>query len=466
MHTANPVKHNRWRWPMALLIITLFAFALRWYYVSTAVVYEPLRGDARQYFSYAWNLVHHGTFSKSPPGAVSVLPDNYRDPGYPLFLAIWMKALGVGNAWYATVLLCQALLGALTVTAAVQLGKHWLSTRWAIGAGLLMAVWPHSIAIDGYLLTETLFGFLCTVGLLLWGNACQHKNHRLAAAAGLTFGAAALTNAILLPFGIILAVFLAWRMPALRKICLTLTIASLLLPASWSFRNTHIQNSAPGSSSRDRAVQNLVQGSWPSYHSAWRQSILGDAAAKASARTTLDAINKEYETLRTAPTQGAKEIAQRLDMHPLRYAAWYLLQKPYDLWNWDIQIGQGDIYPYPTLNSPFRTNVIWLALEIICRMFNPLLVLLALAGLLYAMVKQPYPNMPRKQPNQAALVAVACLLSFATLVYTALQSEPRYSIPFRSLEILLALTTAAKIIAWRRQRKTENAPSPAGQPGS
>ena len=40
---------------------------------------------------------------------------------------------------------------------------------WA--AGFLMAVWPHNVAIDGYLLSETLFGFLCALGLFLFSLA-------------------------------------------------------------------------------------------------------------------------------------------------------------------------------------------------------------------------------------------------------------------------------------------------------
>jgi hypothetical protein len=376
-----------------------------------------------------------------------------------------MKLLGLGSKWYAVVLLCQALLGALTVTAAVQLGRYWLPAPWAIGAGLLMAAWPHSIAINGYLLTETLFGFLCAASLLLWASACQRRSHWLAAASGVAFGAAALTNAVLLPFGVLLAVLTAWRRPRLRKICLTLAIGALLLPVGWSVRNMQIPSGALHSSSRDRALQNLVQGSWPSYHPAWREWIFGDATEKANARTMLNAIDKEYRTLQTSPDQGIENITHRLGQHPLHYAAWYLLRKPYELWAWDIQIGQGDIYPYPTAHSPFRTNRSWLSLEAFCRALNPLLMLLALASVICMITPKRLTGIPDKYADHPALVAIACLLTFVTLVYTALQSEPRYSIPFRSFEILLAMTAAAKIAAWRHRRKHTTAePAATGSP--
>lgn len=453
MQDSTRTRHEHRRWMLALLALTFFALALRWYYVSTAMVYEPIRGDAREYFAYAWNLLHHGIFSDARPGSAVVIPNNYRDPGYPLLLAAWMKLLGTGAAWYAAVLLCQAVLGALTVTAATQLGQYWLPKRAAMAAGLLMAVWPHNIAIDGYLLTETLFGFLCASGLLLWGAACKQNNPYTAMAAGATLSLAALTNAMLLPFAALLGLLLAWRRPTLRRLCLILVASSLVLPACWAIRNGHLPPAAAGASSTDRALQNLVQGTRMDYHSAYRTSFFGTPNARIQARTTLAAIQAEYELLRSSPRQGAREILGRMGKHPWRYATWYLFEKPYALWNWSIQIGQGDIYPYPTANSPFRTHVAWLVLEMLCRTLNPLIMLLALASLfLVGSRRLPLATRYPCMAPDAPLISVNLLLAFATIVYSVLQSEPRYSIPFRSFEILLAFTTLARVAAWRRMR--------------
>lgn len=452
MPSPDSTRAHRWFWSTALIILTLFALALRWYYVSTALVLNPVRGDATQYYAYAWNLLHHGVFAKDVPGAASITPDNYRDPGYPLFLALWMKALGTGSIWYAAVLLCQALLGALTVTMATQLGRYWLSAGWAIGAGVLMAVWPHSITINGYLLTETLFSFLCVLGLLLWARSCHRQTVWLAVIAGLVLGAAALTNAILLPFAILLAAFLVWRKLAPRRICLALAAGALLLPAAWAIRNAQISTPKPNNSSSDRALQNLVQGTWPDYHSAWRDSVLGDAATQAKAQVTLHAIDAEYSALRTSPMAGAQVILQRLGKQPLHYALWYLLRKPRELWGWNIRIGQGDIYVYPTQNAPFQINRFWIVLEVAAHAFNPILMLLALASLPAAWSRRRRAKPSTQHDHQAPLIAVVLLLVFVTLLYTTLQAEPRYSIPFRPFEMLLAMTTVAEASRWWRRR--------------
>ncbi|MBT2143285.1 MULTISPECIES: glycosyltransferase family 39 protein [unclassified Rhodanobacter] len=452
MATSAPTPEKHWRWLLALSAVTLLALALRWYYVSTAQVLNPVRGDATQYYAYAWNLANHGIFAKDAPGAALLSPDNYRDPGYPLFLALWMKMLGAGDAWYAAVLLCQALLGALTVTLATQLGKQWLPTGWAIASGLLMAVWPHSVTINGYLLTETLFGFLCALGLLLFARACLRGSIWWAAAAGLALGAATLTNAVLLPFGILLAGFLAWRKLAPRKICVALAVGALLLPGAWAIRNTQIPAPTAGNSSKDRALQNFAQGAWPNFHDAYRDSIFGDAITQAHARDTLHTVDEEYAALRDSPMDGAKTIMRRFGQHPWRYAAWYLLEKPQELWGWGVVIGQGDIYVYPTRNAPFQISPPWIALAAVCHALNPLLMLLALASLLAPWLRRHSVLGQGMQAGHTSLISVTCLLTFATLVYTTLQAEPRYSIPFRTFEMLLAVTTLCGITTWLQHK--------------
>ena len=449
MRATDPTSGNHRFWPLALFAIALLALVLRVYYVRTAVVDHPIRGDAAQYYAYALNLNLHGVFSKDAPDAATIIPDNYRDPGYPLFLSVWMKAFGWADAWYAAVLLVQAVLGALTVALAAQLGRYWLAADWAIGAGLLMAVWPHSITIAGYLLSETLFGFLCALGMLLCAHACRSENSGRALASGLVLGAAALTNAVLLPFGVLLAGFLAWRKLAPRKICMALAVGALLLPGAWAIRNMQVASPADGNSSKDRALETLVVGTWPNYDSAWHDSISGDVAAKASAQVTLRRVDEEFSALQASPMQGAQMILQRFGAHPWRYVVWYLLEKPQALWGWDIQIGQGDIYVYPTTNAPFQVNPAWIALAAICHALNFLLQLLALASLFCA--RRSLAGETRE--SRSALISVICLVVFATLVYTALQAEPRYSIAFRPFEFLLAATTVAGITTWWRAHR-------------
>lgn len=452
MTTSELGRPQLWYGRLVLLGIFVLAFGLRWYYVSTALVQNPVRGDAVQYYAYAHNLATYGVFSKDLPGAAAIHPDNYRDPGYPVFLAFWMKILGTDDAWYAAVLLSQAFVGALTVVLATQLGRHWLSLRWAAAAGVLMAVWPHSITVNDYLLSETLFSFLVVLGMLAGASALRRPSPPRAALAGVILGAAALTNAILLPFGVLLGALLAWRKLASRTVCFALILGALALPAAWALRNAGMVAPSDTSSSMNRALQNLVQGSWPSFQSDWRDSVLGDASTQARARLGLHAVDAEIGLIQTSPVRGLQSLAARIGQHPSQLFRWYMFDKPVLLWSWNIQIGQGDIYIFPTQNAPFQTQRPWIALEATCRALNTLLMLLALASLL-CLLPRSRALMAWKQSESAVVVAaVIGLLAFVTLVYSTLQSEPRYSIPFRPFEILLSISAlCAGARRWRRR---------------
>ncbi len=454
MFATDSSRLARWRWPAALFVLTLFALIVRWYYVSTAMVVHPVRGDATQYVSYAWNMLTHGTFAKDPPGSASLTPDSYRDPGYPFFLALLMKAFGTGDAWYAAVLLGQALLGACTVAMATQLGRCWLGGRWAIAAGMLMAVWPHSITITGVLLSETLAGFLCAAGLLAVASANRRESPCWGFASGVILGAAALTNAVLLPFGVLLAALLAWRRLASRTLCAALAVGALALPCAWMLRNSQLAPAASGDSSRDRALQNFAQGASPDYHKAYRDSFFGDAQQQAKARATLRAVDAEYARLRQSLPDGLGAFLHQVEQQPLGYALWYLIEKPQELWGWNIVIGQGDIYVYPTVDSPFGTLRPWIALEAFCQSINTLLMWLAIAAVLsLALSSKVSAWAAPTRHGQAASTAVAGLLVFITLVYCALQAEPRYAIPFRPFELLMAFTAIAVASRLWRERK-------------
>lgn len=410
-------------WWLALAMIGLCALLIRSYYLSHAVVDHPIRGDATQYYAYAWNLAHHGIFSMALPGSATISPDSFRDPGYPVFLAFWMSVSQDTASWYWRVLMSQGLLGALTVVLLVHAARGWLSDRWLVATGLLMAVWPHGVTINSYLLSETLYGFLCALAFGLLAAALRRTSAGWIAAAGGIFSLAALTNAVMLPFAPLLAVYLAIRRKAPRRLVLVLASSALLLPACWSVRNMQLP---PSASSNGRALTNLVQGSWPNYHSSFRAMIHGDPEGERVYR----AIQHEADIAVANPSEGMARIEARIATAPFHYLGWYL-SKPALLWDWSIRIGIGDIYVYATDSSPFLQNPVPRALASFCRGINPLVMLLALIGCLGLLLR---PNTRKSPMGEAA----ALLLVYVTLVHSVLQAEPRYAIPYRGFEILVA----------------------------
>ena len=425
-------------------LVVLCALLMRAWFITSGLVLDPMTGDAIQYCNYAWNMLHAHVFSLAEPGSAAVTPDGFRDPGYPLLLALLMGPLGSGDTWYHCVLGVQALLGALTAGLTERVARSWLGARPALIVGLAVALWPHNVVMCDFLLSETLFGF--TVVAALWLLARAQRRGKLLhwGAAGLGLGAAAMVNATLSPFGALSAAMLWLRKAAPRSAAAALLISSLLLPGAWAMRNAGLP---PLAAPTGRALGNLVQGSWPEYHAAFMAAEQGDAGA----RETMSHIYAEMALAMDTPLQGLIAVFQRVAGAPWHYAAWYAW-KPELLWGWTLRIGAGgDIYPYPILHPLYRVDAAMRAFESLCVTFNPVLGILML-GAAAALLARPAAL--RASP---LLYATALLVAFETVVYTVLQSEPRYSIPLRPLQMLLAVTAGRWLWhCWtlRRQRPT------------
>lgn len=50
---------QRSRFTLLLALVATLAFLIREYFVLFGIVDQPIRGDIRDYVSYAWNLVEH-----------------------------------------------------------------------------------------------------------------------------------------------------------------------------------------------------------------------------------------------------------------------------------------------------------------------------------------------------------------------------------------------------------------------
>jgi len=458
-HTAKTVA--------AFVAIVAIAFLLRWYYVVTALVDNPLRGDAGQYYSYAWNLLNHHVFSMASPGAELVIPDSYRAPGYPLLLAGWMALLDNFDLWVAGVVLTQCVLGALTAGMTLLLARFWLPLRWSTAAGLLAALWPHSITVTQYLLSETLYGFVALLSVLMFGLVLGKRTPILAVFAGLCFGFATLVNPTFLPMILLLPLVAVWRGDAPKHLLMTFALCACLLPASWAARNMMLPPAA--SASQDRALQTLVIGSWPGFTAAWRESIgleadaardipLVDREARmSSAKKALELADREQQAMLRSPVEGLSVLWSRFAESPLLYLKWYLFQKPAMFWGWNIQIGQGELYIFPTMNSPLENDVPLRALVSAFHGLNPVLGVSAMIVALMALIRrQARTNgVAARAGTSPQLCAAASLLVGVTAIHTLLQAEPRYSIPYRSFEIALAVTAMAWLVS--RIRKIRQA---------
>lgn len=434
----DKVRWTRSQFAM-LTLVAAIAIGVRLYYVHTAVVDHPLRGDTLQYFAYALNLVDHHVFSLAPPDKPP-LPDGFRDPGYPAFLAFLVTIFGREQVFYVAALQAQAVLSGLTVAIYALLARQWLGPRTAVAVGLGLAFWPHTITLAGYLLSETLMGFLFATGLWLTNFAAQRKHWALFVIAGACLGMAALTNATFAPIPLVFGVIAFWKNASERTLWAVFLAAFLLPVGTWACRGIALP---AGQSAGDRIVMNLVQGSWPEYHDAWRNSLLGDPESAA----VMGKMDGEYAAFQRSRLEGMSIMTSRLASQPLRYIAWYL-SKPAELWGWQIGIGMGDIYVFPTYYSPLSgTGLLRITTDALF-FTSPIILLLAAVGTVVLAVGS------RRLPAALSLAVATAIL--VTLTFAALQCDARYSTPYRGLEWLLAAVAVhaiARAVGGRRRHK-------------
>lgn len=418
---------NRFRYALGLILVGSVALLLREWFVLVTSVEAPIRGDIVQYVAYGWNLVEHGTFSHAAASHVVPIPDAYRGPGYPLFLALTFALAGDDGFWYPLVLQLQAVLAALTCVLTVACARQWLSRAWSLVPGIALALWPHHIAATGALLSEIVLGF-CLI-LAVWLNALALTKPSRAAAfgAGFAYAYAYLVNPLALPLAF-LAGAVTW-LSGRRAAAVVVVALPLTFLLGWQIRNTISVDAA--NSLPNRGLVNLVQGSWPLYHAAYNARNDHEIPA-----AIMRAIAAEERLIVTDLGAGLSAMGARMADSPLDYARWYLLEKPWLLWDWDIRIGIGDIYYHRVTGSPLETQGGLRAIKRVSKALNPALFGLSVAttvAMMLAWIRR------RRVPDPAPLL-IAVGFAYFTAIHVVFQAEPRYSIPYRSFEMLAAVT--------------------------
>jgi 4-amino-4-deoxy-L-arabinose transferase-like glycosyltransferase len=185
-------------------------------------------GDTSDYLTIGRNLALHHIFSLSNGADGQLSPTAHRPPLYPMLIALlwWTDSPPI-----SAILLLQSVLGAATVALVYLIAIDRFNRAVALIAGLGMAFATMTGYFTAVVLTETLFTFMLTLAVFLWGREKRVP-------AGLALGLAALTRPGLLPF--IAALPLLSMLPSLRhhwRTYVTIAVVAIALSSLWIVRN-------------------------------------------------------------------------------------------------------------------------------------------------------------------------------------------------------------------------------------
>lgn len=414
---------------MLVGIVVAVALALRIAFAATATVQNPLRADAGQYAQYAKNLCEHGVYSLATGDAPA--PDSFRSPGYALLLAV-CRGLGGESGWQTLAIALQIALGTMTVLLVFRLARQLLPFGPALFAAVLCALSPHLVVSSAYVLTECATAFFVTLGLWLWLGADASSRRRFAGAACLGFAVVCNEALVLLPIAVAWSSFRAHGRSALAALVLA------LLPfAAWTLRN---QVQPLAKTGGERVVASISHGSYPGM-------VFRDPRF----------FGFPYREDPAQPEFGAswanltRVLGERAAAAPVRYAAWYLLEKPVWLWSWPL-VQCSDVLVYEVANSPYERQPAMQATHALMYWLHAPLMLVAAATVAVALW--------RRRRVAWQLHALAAVAAAATLAYVPVIPDPRYLQPVRPIVFALAAAGSAAAVAFAGQRLRTRAAVP------
>ena len=407
-------------------IIGLYLRGNSW--ISTTVL-RPVQSDAADYFYYAYNLRHHHTYSRgishSKDSEYEPTPDAARPPGYPIVLSLLINGPPTAKL-IEKIQLFQMLVSTLTLIIAFFFFRFYLPPLPGGAAALLMALSPHLIIFNSYILTETLFCFfLVLIGFLI----CKYVRQPsvwFSILLGSMMGIATLIRLSLQFFPIVMAiiVIIHYGRHTGPKLAFAIMLGFIITLSPWYTRNGVTLGKISDTS---LMINFLHHGMYPDFKYKQQPKSYG-RPYKFDPRSV--EINADL-------TSVLKEIKKRFRTDPLRHLQWFLLKKPFFFWSWNTVQGHGDIYVYYVSDTPFFKKNIFQWTHRFMRITHTPLVIMSLFGSLLVWIA---PLSIRINRDIILVVRfVSALLLYYTILHVIGVPFPRYSVPLRPFQYGMAL---------------------------
>ncbi|MFC1843655.1 hypothetical protein ACFLZ5_02575 [Thermodesulfobacteriota bacterium] len=325
------------------------------------------------------------------------------------------------------VTITQALLSACGIVLLFGICRLFFSLGYSFAVCLPAVLAPHLIAMDYYLLTESLFTFNSLLGIFFFLLAAKLQKNWLYLIAGFFFGYLVLIKPAAILFGPFLAVtsalfFLRVKTPRELIVMVILVIAGYTAVYSpyLVIRNNGTEKFAvSGQTIRDKIIMgadiNLQH-----FMTSKRTPEFKSKMAK---------VNSDF-------VYAIQVLKEKVSSDLAGHLKWYLGGKIIYYWRWD-NFYNGDVYQYPMQRKGFDENVLLKGIHKVMKVLHWPIFVLTLMGIVAVFIR---PFVLKKNLDEDYLVVVPALvfLYFAVL-FTILIPLPRYSIPVRPFSYILAV---------------------------
>ena len=374
---------------------------------------------------------YHHTYSReinqSTDSKYKPTPDAVRSPGYPLAISLLINS-PPGKKLIKKIQLFQMLGSTLTLILAFFFFRFYLPSFFGGIAALLVALSPHLIIFNSYILSETLFCFtLVLIGFLI----CRYVRQPsvwFSILLGSMMGIASLVRPSLqfFPLVMVIIVLIHYGRNTGLKLAFSILLGFILTISPWYIRNIVTLGKI---SDKSLMINFLHHGMYPDFK--YQQQ--------------LESYRRPYKfdprsaEISTNVKSIFAEIKNRFRTEPGRHLIWFLLRKPAIFWSWDTVQGHGDISVYYISKTPFFEKKIFHWTHKFMRVLHGPLVILSLLGSLLVWIV-PQPTSTRFNQNIIFVVRfVGALLLYYTILHMIGAPFPRYSVPLRPFQYGMAL---------------------------
>ena len=305
----------------------------------------------------------------------------------------------------------------------------------AVAGTFLVALSPHLISLNSYILSETLFCFLLVVAMLFFSRVVSgNTSSAVVFGSGVLLGLATLTRPSIEYFPFVAAGFLLMALENEKnriRTALLFLSGFVVAFAPWIIRNL-VTLGSPGDNTL--VINFLHHGAYPDFTYEGRPESFGFPYR----------FDPRSGEISQSLFSVLREIVRRFDVDPLRHVRWYFFGKPCFFWSWNVIQGMGDVFIYKVDASPYFTTPLFQWTHLLMVLLHWPLVVLGLGGCVAVWFRRSTEGFSRSTVMTAQ--SVSLLLLTLTAFHMIGAPFPRYAFPLQPFLFGMAIFSLSLVL--------------------